>query len=155
MRRLGRTRLLSIAAAAIIGSVAVSSCSTSTGVTAGPLQGSISATFARLYVLQQVDQGNPRPAAKSLAARAACTNGTPAQAQSGAGADWVCDVTYYVAGPATPVTAIYDVNVQTDGCYAADGDGPASVNGSRTITGPGYQQVLNPLWLIDGCFDVG
>jgi ABC-2 type transport system permease protein len=155
MRRAGRGWRVALAAAAIAGSVALSGCSTSTGVTAGPLQNSISTTFAHLYVLQQVDQGNPRPVARRLAARAACTKGTPAEAQSGAGADWVCDVTYYVAGPATPVTAIYDVNVQTDGCYAADGDGPASVNGSRTVTGPGFQPVLNPLWLIDGCFDVG
>lgn len=134
---------------------ALAGCSASTGVSAPPLQASISRTFASLYVLQQADQGNPRPAARRLRARAACTKGTPAEAQSGAGADWVCDVTFYVAGPATPVTAIYNVNVQTDGCYAADGDGPASVNGSRTVTGPGYRQVLNPLWLIDGCFDVG
>jgi hypothetical protein len=63
-------------------------------------------------------------------------------------------VTYLVAGPSTPVIARYNVNVQTDGCYAADGDGPASVNGSRTITGPHYRQLVNPLWLIDSCFDV-
>jgi ABC-2 type transport system permease protein len=155
MRGPGRARLAATAVAAIAASAALSSCSTSTGVSAGPLQKSISATFANLYVLQQVDQGNPRPAARRLRARAACTKGTPAQAQTGAAADWVCNVTFYVAGPATPVTARYNVNVQTDGCYAADGDGPASVNGSRTVTGPGYQQVLNPLWLIDGCFDIG
>jgi hypothetical protein len=27
------------------------------------------------------------------------------------------------------------------------------VNGSPTITGPGYVQVNNPLFLIDACFD--
>jgi ABC-2 type transport system permease protein len=148
-------RWLAASAAAAALAAALAGCSAATGVTAPPLQASISRTFANLYVLQQADQGNPRPAARSLRARAACTKGAPAEAQSGAGADWVCDVTFFVAGPATPVTAIYNVNVQTDGCYAADGDGPASVNGSRTVTGPGYRQVLNPLWLIDGCFDVG
>jgi hypothetical protein len=51
------------------------------------------------------------------------------------------------------VIAKYNVDVQTDGCYAADGDGPASVNGSPTVTGPGYRQLINPLALIDGCFD--
>ena len=50
--------------------------------------------------------------------------------------------------------AKYNVNVQTDGCYAADGDGPASVNGSPTVTGPGSSQLDNPLALIDSCFDV-
>jgi hypothetical protein len=28
------------------------------------------------------------------------------------------------------------------------------VNGSPTITGPHYEQVINPLSLIDGCFDI-
>jgi ABC-2 type transport system permease protein len=137
---------------ALVASACVISACGSTGVAAPPLQVSISRTFANLYVLQQHYLGNPPPSAASLRATANCLKGTPADTQTGAGNDWVCDVTYLVAGPATPVTAIYNVDVQTDGCYAADGDGPASVNGSRTITGPHYQQVTNPLWLIDGCF---
>jgi hypothetical protein len=131
----------------------ISGCG-STGVDAAPLQASIGRTFTNLYLLQQAEQGNPRPSPGSLATRAACQKGTPADTQSGAGNDWLCEITYLVAGPSTPVTARYNVNVQTDGCFAADGDGPASVNGSRTITGPHYRQIINPLWLIDGCFDV-
>ncbi len=130
----------------------VSGCG-STGLTPGPLQASLSRAFANLYVLQQTEQGNPRPSAPALHSRASCQKGTPAAAQVGSGS-WLCQVTYFVAGPAYPVIAKYNVNVQTDGCYAADGDGPASVNGSPAITGPRYQQVINPLWLIDGCFSV-
>jgi hypothetical protein len=148
---LRRCWLVAALGAALV--VGVGACG-STGVTAAPLQASISRTFANLYVLQQVDQGNPRPSPRRLAARAQCQKGIPADPQSGAGSDWSCQVTFLVAGPATPVTALYNVSVQTDGCYAADGDGPASVNGSRTITGPGYRQIVNPLWLIDSCFDV-
>jgi hypothetical protein len=124
------------------------------GLGAATLQESIAPTFANLYVRQQAVEGNPVPAAADLHARALCTKGVPSLPQSGAGDDWVCDITFLVAGPATPVTAIYDVTLQTDGCYAADGDGPASVNGARTVTGAGYRQRLNPLWLVDGCFDV-
>jgi ABC-2 type transport system permease protein len=124
----------------------------STGITASPLQASISRTFANLYVLQQVQQGNPRPSLSSLHARASCQRGTPATPQDGSG-NWLCLITYEVAGPGYPVIAKYKVDVQTDGCYAADGDGPASVNGSPTITGPHYVQLVNPLSLIDGCFD--
>jgi ABC-2 type transport system permease protein len=100
----------------------------------------------------------------SLQARASCQKGTRSTAQSGAGDDWVCQITFVVAAsaaptastaPAPPVTAVYNVDVETDGCYAADGVGPVSINGTRTITGLGNQQRLNPLWLIDGCFDVG
>ena len=115
----------------------------STGITAAPLQASISRTFANLYVLQQVEQGNPRPAAASLHARASCQRGTPATPQNGSG-NWLCLITYQVAGPGYPVVAKYKVDVQTDGCYAADGDGPASVNGSPTITGPHYAPAREP-----------
>jgi len=142
--------------AAVLGAAAVlapilSGCG-STGITAAPLQSSISSTFANLYVLQQADQGNPRPSLRSLHSHTGCLKGTPAMPQGGSG-NWLCYITYYPSGPAYPVIAKYKVDVQTDGCYAADGDGPASVNGSPTITGPHYQQVINPLALIDGCFD--
>ena len=143
-----------LAAAALAPAVAlvVSGCG-STGITAAPLETSISTTFTNLYVLQQAEQGNPRPSARSLHSHTGCQKGTPATPQNGSG-NWLCYITYYPSGPAYPVIAKYKVDVQTDGCYAADGDGPASVNGSPTITGRHYQQVNNPLALIDGCFDI-
>jgi ABC-2 type transport system permease protein len=149
----GRRRgALAAAVAAALMLVLLAGCGT-TGLTAAPLQTSISSTFAHLYVLQQVEQGNPRPSLRSLDARASCQRGsTPATPQDGSG-NWLCLITYEVAGPGYPVVAKYKVDVQTDGCYAADGDGPASVNGSPTITGPHYEQLVNPLSLIDGCFD--
>ena len=142
------------AAAALIAllTLAVSGCG-STGLTAPRLQASLSRTFANLYVIQQTEQGNPKPAAASLDSHASCQKGgTPDVPQDGSGV-WLCQITYLVAGPGYPVIAKYNVDVQTDGCYAADGDGPASVNGSPTITGPRYAQLINPLALIDGCFD--
>jgi ABC-2 type transport system permease protein len=157
MRRLGRlsgryrTVVAAVAAVPLL-VLTVSGCG-STGLTAGRLQASISSTFANLYVLQQVEQGNPRPSAPSLDSHTSCQRGTPATVQEGSGV-WLCQITYLVAGPGYPVIAKYKVDVQTDGCYAADGDGPASVNGSPTITGPHYEQLINPLALIDGCFDI-
>lgn len=150
-----RVRAASVRAAVVLAAAAAASLSLSgcgsTGITAATLQASISHTFANLYVLQQLDQGNPRPDAARLRSHASCQKGTPATPQSGSG-NWLCEITYLVAGPGYPVIAKYNVDVQTDGCYAADGDGPASVNGSPTVTGPHYDQVVNPLWLIDGCF---
>ena len=104
-------------------------------------------------MLQQVEQGNPRPVGGQPAQPRQLPEGHPDTAQDGSGT-WLCQITYQVAGPGYPVIAKYKVDVQTDGCYAADGDGPASVNGSPTITGPHYQQLINPLALIDGCFDI-
>ncbi len=147
-----RWAALAAAAALSVLVLTLSGCG-STGLTAAPLQTSISSTFANLYVLQQVEQGNPRPSVHSLHSHTGCQRGTPAMPQSGSGT-WLCFITYYPSGPAYPVIARYKVDVQTDGCYAADGDGPTSVNGSPTITGPHYVQLVNPLALIDGCFDI-
>lgn len=138
--------------AALLGLV-LSGCSSSTGLTAPRLQDSLGRTFANLYVYQQQEQGDPAPAAARLQASASCEKGgTLTVPQDGSGV-WLCSVTYLVAGPGYPVIAKYNVDVQTDGCYAADGDGPASVNGSPTVTGPHDAQLDNPLNLIDGCFD--
>jgi len=141
-----------IAAGALL-PFALSGCSSGTGITAGPLAASIAHTFANLYVLQQADQGNPKPSVASLHSHASCQKGTPNMPQDGAG-EWLCEITYLVAGPSYPVIAKYNVDVQTNGCYAGDGDGPTSVNGSPTVTGPHYVQVNNPLFLVDGCFPI-
>ncbi|MGP0028026.1 MAG: hypothetical protein ACLPKE_32410 [Streptosporangiaceae bacterium] len=152
----GRRRTTAVALAAglaVLVSVTAAGCSSSTGLTGPRLQSSLGPTFANLYVLQQTEQGDPKPSAASLKASASCQKGgTLDVPQDGSGV-WLCEITYLVAGPGYPVIAKYNVDVQTDGCYAADGDGPASVNGSPTITGPHYQQLVNPLSLIDGCFD--
>jgi hypothetical protein len=142
----------------------LSGCASSE-VTAARLDQSISRTFANLYLLQQSEQGSPSLTRASLGSSAVCTKGATGSPQRGAGNDWVCDITYYVYQVGKFVTVIYNVNAQTDGCYAADPEGPASVttplgqenvgDDSRTITGAGGRLVLNPLWLIDGCLDIG
>ena len=147
-----RLRFFAPLAAAALALLATG-CGSSSNLTPGRLQASLGSTFANLYVLQQSEMGNPPVKAASLDSHASCQKGgTVDVTQSGSGV-WLCQITYLVAGPGYPVIAKYNVNVQTDGCYAADGDGPASVNGSPTITGPGYKQLVNPLSLIDGCFD--
>jgi len=150
MKRLGRVAgTFAVAALALL----ATSCSSSSNLTPDRLQPSLGRAFANLYALQQSEMGNPRVTSAALKARASCEKGgTLDVAQQGSGV-WLCQITYLVAGPGYPVIAKYNVDLQTDGCYAADGDGPASVNGSPTITGPGYRQVINPLSLIDGCFD--
>jgi hypothetical protein len=147
-----RAGLAAAGCAAALICIGISGCGSS-GLNAEPLQASIGPAFARLYVLQQVEEGNPRPSVASVHSRAACQKGgTLTVPQNGSGI-WLCEITYLVAGPGYPVIAKYNVDVQSDGCYAADGDGPASVNGSLTITGPGYHQITNPLSKIVACFD--
>jgi hypothetical protein len=148
-----RLRLPVLAAVAAVAALSATGCSGSSNLTPDRLQASLGSTFANLYVLQQSYMGNPPVRAVSLDSKASCQKGgTVDVSQEGSG-EWLCEITYLPAGPQYPVIAKYNVDVQTDGCYAADGDGPASVNGSPTVTGPGYRQLINPLALIDGCFD--
>ena len=150
-RPVGRLALLAAAVAAL--ALTVTGCDGSSNLTPGRLQDSLSRTFANLYVLQQSEMGNPPVRAASLGSKASCQKGGTVDVPQEGSGEWLCQVTYLPSGPQYPVIAKYNVDVQTDGCYAADGDGPATVNGSPTVTGPGYRQVINPLALIDGCFD--
>jgi hypothetical protein len=124
----------------------------SPGITDARLNRAVGPTFANLYVLQQSLRGRQVTAA-SLRSRAACTRGGPATADRGAGNDWVCSVTWFNTGPGIPATASYQVHVQTNGCYTADGDGPADLNGQQLIVASDGATVTNPLWEFDGCFD--
>jgi ABC-2 type transport system permease protein len=142
-----------VAVACLVAALPTGGCTASSNLTPGRLQSSLSATFANLYVLQQSELGNQPVIAASLRSRASCEkDGTLSVAQQGSGV-WLCRITYFIAGQGNPVIARYNVDVQTDGCYAADGGGPASMNESPTILGPGDQRLVNPLALIDGCFD--
>jgi ABC-2 type transport system permease protein len=140
-------------AALIAVTVGLGGCG-STGITAGRLDSSISQTFANLYGVQQQAVGRARTPAASLKTRANCVKGTGGAAQSGAGNDWVCTVHFTVPPIVTPFTAIYNVTVQTDGCYSAEGDGPTAATASRLIRARNGELVPNPLWLINGCFDI-
>ncbi len=115
----------------------------------------MASTFARLYVLQQVRLGQPPPDVAGLRATARCQRGSPTSQQSGAGNDWICQVTYLAGAPRAAARALYSLDVHTDGCWSADGDGPPPVNGLRTLPGPSGQARVNPLYLVDGCFDGG
>ncbi len=122
-------------------------------ITDAKLQGSVGATFANLWVLQQTEQGHPHPAVATLHSHASCHRGSPSEPAVGAASDWVCAVTWLVDGPATPATALYNLNVMTNGCYAAEGDGPASVNGSATLQTAAGKSMTNPLWQFNSCFN--
>ncbi len=130
----------------------VSGCSQS-AITDSRVQKSVGATFANLWVLQQLDQGHPHPPVDALRSDASCHRADPAQPAAGAAADWVCSISWLVDGPGTPATALYNLDVMPNGCYTADGDGPSSLNGSaslQTESGP----KINPLFRFDGCFDL-
>ncbi len=145
-----RLVVAAVVGGAIVGTVG--GCG-STGLSQARLDTAISRTFANLWILQQTEQGHPHPRTDALRSRAACVKGSPSVPQHGAGSDWVCSIVWLVDGPATSVTALYNLNLRTNGCYTADGDGPVAVNGSRTVTTAAGTIAINPLWSFDGCFD--
>jgi ABC-2 type transport system permease protein len=98
----------------------------------------------------QTEQLN-RPAVTEAQLRvsAACDRSDGQVDPEGPGNDWRCVVTWHLPGAAAPGTALYQLDVTSDGRIEADGDGPKEVNGYflvRTPTG----DAPNPLWQFDG-----
>lgn len=121
----------------------------STGITQAKVQRSLATAFAHLYRLQTEQLHRPAVTEAQLKASAACTKSDGQAAQQGAGNDWRCVVTWHLPGVPVAGTAVYQLDVGSDGRFVADGDGPKEVNGYflvRTSTG----DAPNPLWQFDG-----
>jgi ABC-2 type transport system permease protein len=122
---------------------------TGSGIGQDKVQRSLATVFAHLYRLQTRQLHRPAVTEAQLRATAACTKSDGQAAQEGAGNDWRCVVTWHLPGVAVAGTAIYQLDITSDGRFVADGDGPKEVNGYflvRTSTG----DAPNPLWQFDG-----
>ncbi|MFI7403379.1 ABC transporter permease [Streptomyces sp. NPDC049541] len=135
--------------AVTVGVVAVATPSTGSGIEQAKVQRSVATAFAHLYRMQTQELHRPAVTEAQLRASAACTKSDGQSAQEGAGNDWRCVVTWHLPGVPVPGTAIYQLDITSDGRFVADGDGPKEVNGYfllRTSTG----DAPNPLWQFDG-----
>ena len=69
--------------------------------------------------------------------------------------DWSCTLNVFIPQPGkvpfqeTPVT--YDVSVQANGCYKAQS--PPAFVGQQTIRDTRGKTVVNPLFVVYGCFN--
>lgn len=127
--------------------------SSGNGIAQDKIQRSLATAFAHLYRLQTAQLHRPDVTEAALAATAACTKGDGLLVPQGPGNDWRCVVTWHVPGVAVTGSAIYQLDVTSDGRYVADGDGPKEVNGYfmlRTATG----DQPNPLWQFDATVDL-
>ncbi|MEU1529913.1 ABC transporter permease [Streptomyces fagopyri] len=139
--------------AAAVGVVAVATPSTGSGIEQDKVQRSLATVFAHLYRLQTRQLHRPAVTEAQLRATAACTKSDGRSAQEGAGNDWRCVVSWHLPGVAVTGTAVYQLDITSDGRFMADGDGPKEVNGYflvRTSTG----DAPNPLWQFDGNVDL-
>jgi ABC-2 type transport system permease protein len=125
-----------------------------TAITRARLEPAIAQAFDRLTLLQQRELGRPVGRDASLKLSTRCSRRSPNS--QGPGDDWSC--TMLVVTPQlgalplglTPVT--YDVSVKSNGCYRAQA--PPLFVGQQTISTARGRSVINPLFLIYGCFDI-
>lgn len=136
---------------AVFAVLAAASSLGSTGVTAGRLEGSIGATFSNLTVLQQEYLGHHIPAGAMLPVLPTCRRQGVVEQNRGPGDDWLCTLDV-VTPTAAQVAVNYDVAVEADGCYSADG--PPAFIGPLTIRDSHGRPRINPLFRFDGCFEV-
>ncbi|MFJ9351191.1 ABC transporter permease [Streptomyces sp. NPDC101237] len=136
--------------AVTVGAVAVAAPSTGSGIAQDKVQTSLATVFAHLYRLQTRELHRPAVTEEQLGATAMCTKSDGQAAQEGPGNDWRCVVSWHLPGvKAVTGTAVYQLDITSDGRFMADGDGPKEVNGYflvRTSTG----DAPNPLWQFDG-----
>jgi ABC-2 type transport system permease protein len=136
-----------------VGVIAGSTPSTGSGIEQDKLQRSLATVFAHLYRLQTRQLHRPDVTEAQLRAAVTCDKGGGLEANNGPGNGWRCVITWHLPGTGAVGTATYQLDVNPDGRYVADGDGPKEVNGYflvRTPTG----DAPNPLWQVDGTVDL-
>jgi ABC-2 type transport system permease protein len=135
------------------GVIADATSASSSGIDKAKLDRSLSTAFAHLYRMQTGELHRPSVTEAELRTSASCDKGGGLVADVGAGNDWRCVVSWRLPGATAIGSAIYQLDVNPDGRYVADGDGPQEVNGFfqvHTSTG----DVPNPLWQFDGSIDL-
>ncbi|MEU6534739.1 ABC transporter permease [Streptomyces sp. NPDC047000] len=122
---------------------------TGSGIEQAKVERSVATAFAHLYRMQTRQLNRPDVSEARLRATAACDKGSIRVPVRGPGNDWHCVVSWHLPGTDATGTAVYQLDITSDGRFVADGDGPKEVNGYflvRTPTG----DAPNPLWQFDG-----
>jgi ABC-2 type transport system permease protein len=139
--------------AATIGIIAASTGAAGSGIDQDKVQQSLATAFAHLYRLQEDQLHRPPVTEAQLQTTAACIKGDGLVANEGPGNDWRCTVTWHIPGVTITGQAIYQLDVNANGRYIADGDGPKEVNGYFVVQTPQGDEP-NPLWQFDGNVDL-
>ncbi|MEU1659714.1 ABC transporter permease [Streptomyces griseofuscus] len=137
--------LLAVSAAVIAPATGVSG----SGIEQDKVQRSLATAFAHLYRMQTEQLHRPAVTEAQLRATAACDKGSDRVAAQGPGNDWRCVVSWHLPGVEATGTAVYQLDVTSDGRFVADGDGPKEVNGYFLVRTP-EGDAPNPLWQFDG-----
>jgi ABC-2 type transport system permease protein len=134
--------------------VAAATGATGSGIDQAKLQGSLATSFAHLYRVQSQEVYHLNLTEAQLRVTASCTKGSGLVANEGPGNDWRCYVNWHLPGVNDATAqAVYQLDVNANGRYVADGDGPNEVNGYFVVHTP-YGIAPNPLWQFDGLVDL-
>ena len=127
---------------------------TGSGIDRPKLQQSLATSFAHLYPVQAQEVYHLQVTPAQLHVSASCTKGSGLVPDVGPGNDWRCVVTWHLPGVSNAVgQAVYQLDVNANGRYVADGDGPNEVNGYFVVH-TSYGLAPNPLWQFDGLVDL-
>jgi hypothetical protein len=145
---LRRAAIAVSAGATILG---LSACGSS-DVTKARLERNLPQTFANLYVQQAKILGHKNITVQSLQARASCDKGGPKVADHGPGADWICQMNWKDPNVVLPDGyGKFEVSAHSNDCYTAGG--PSKLIGLQTITDTHGNDVNNPVFEFDSCFN--
>ncbi|MGW3177325.1 ABC transporter permease [Streptomyces sp. NPDC001153] len=136
-------------AGATVAVVASATGATGSGISQDKVQRSLATEFAHLYRMQTRQLNRPAVTEAQLRATATCNKGSVRVAAEGPGNDWRCVVSWHLPDVEATGTAIYQLDVTSDGRFVADGDGPKEVNGYFLVQTP-TGDAPNPLWQFDG-----
>ncbi|GAB1640048.1 hypothetical protein [Krasilnikovia sp. MM14-A1259] len=144
-----RTALVSAAAAGIVGTIAAGHPE----ITKAGLEQALAPTFANLYVQQAGILGIPGVTTASIGATTGCDKGGPKIADTGAGPNWICMMSFTDNHGHHQDAAKFEVTVHTDATYVAGG--PSKIIGLATITDAHGHDVPNPVFEFDGVITGG
>jgi hypothetical protein len=111
---------------------------------------SLAPTFTHLYLQQQALLGHSGVTATTINPHAACHRLSPTAHNTGAGSDWVCQLTWTDATYRVQ-KGKFELTVHPGGCYEAGG--PTKIVGPVDIRAAGGRTVTNPVYEFDACFD--
>jgi hypothetical protein len=154
MTRPPRRLVLISAAIVVVAGVAVGALASvsKSSITRARLERSLPETFSNLYVQQARLLGHKGVTVRSLHTKAQCDKGGAGVVDRGPGADWICLMTWHDPNiDETLLPGKFEMNVHSNDCYTAGG--PSKIVGLLAITDEHGNDVPNPVFEFDGCFN--
>lgn len=119
-------------------------------VTKARLERSLADVYPNLYGQQAALLGHPGVSRQSMRARPHCGRGGPKVADVGSGSDWICFIDF-IDDKGAAQHAKMEVTAKSNACYVATG--PSRITGPLRLTDTHGQDVLNPVFEYDACYD--